>query len=376
MQKMGVGIVGYGFIGKVHALAHLSLPVMYDPMPVYTNLIGVCAPSKETRDKAVREAGFPIAVSNYHELLERDDIQIIHCCTPNDLHHAMVLDAIKAGKHVYCDKPLALDAAQAEEMAAASRDSSAVCRMTFNYRFVPAVMRAKELILSGFLGTVIQFRIAYLHSGYVDPERPFTWRMDKARSGGGAIMDLGTHAYDLLRYLIGDAEAIHASLRTIVTERHDRMSGKMRNVDVDDLAIVQLEMGSGAVGVLEVSRMATGKQDELRFEIHGDKGAIEFNLMDPNWLAAYENRSPETALGGQKGPQSIECMSRYPAPYSLGVTKNSVGWIQFHIHCLYSFLSAIAGGADDCATFDDGLAAQMFVAACQQSAKDKVWVEL
>lgn len=371
--ELGIGIVGYGFIGKVHALAHRALPFMYDPLPARTRLVGVCTATEASRRKAVEQAGFDFSTTDWRELIDRDDIQVIHCCTPNDAHRDLLLAALAAGKHVYCDKPLTRTAEEAEEVAAAARECGVVHRMTFNYRYVPATMRAKELVDEGFLGDVYQFRCAYLHAGYTDPNRPYSWRLSFARSGGGAIMDLGAHAVDLMRWLLGEFAEVRAELRTCIAERPDPKTGGRARVDVDDIAVVQARMESGAIGVLEASRLATGVQDELRFEIHGSRGALAFNLMDPNWLTVYDNTRPEASLGGSRGPQRIESTTRYPKPYALGATKNTVGWPQFHIHCLYDFVESVANGEMRGPSFEDGVATQRVIAACQYSAETGGW---
>ncbi len=367
-MQLGIGIVGYGFIGKVHTFAHRSLPLFYDPLPAKTRLIGVCTATEASGLKAQEQAGFEFATRDYQDLLARDDIQVIHCCTPNDAHHTLLLDALKAGKHIYCDKPLTRTLAEAVEVAALARATSKVHRMTFNYRFVPAILRAKELVDEGFLGQVYQFRAAYLHAGYVDPNRPLSWRLQMARSGGGALMDLGAHVFDLVRFLLGEFSEVQARLETFIPQRPDPKTGAMSLVDVDDLAIVQARMASGAIGVIEASRLATGTQDDLRLEIHGSRGAIAFHLMDPNWLSVYDNTHPEEALGGTRGFQKIECVARYPNPYAFGATKNPIGWPQFHVHCLFDFIDSIANDCLGGPSFEDGLAAQKLVHACQQSA--------
>ncbi len=376
MQELGIGVVGYGFIGKVHTWAHTCLPFFYDPLPARTRLVGVCTATPESGAKAREQAGFAFATTDPAALLARDDIDVIHCCSPNDAHESLLLTAIAAGKHIYCDKPLTRTLAEAIRVADAARAAGdgRVRRMTFNYRFVPATMRAKELIDAGFLGEVFHFRAAYLHAGYIDPRRPRTWRTDMARSGGGAIMDLGVHAADLMRWLLGDYAAVHAQMQTRIATRPDPKTGEPKPVDVDDIAVVQARMASGAIGVVEASRLATGVQDELRFEIHGSRGMIAFNLMEPNYLTVYDATVPEAPLGGSRGQQRIECVARYPKPYALGATKNPIGWPQLHVHCLYDFIAAVAGTIPDTGpTFDDGLAAQRFVDACQRSAATQSW---
>ena len=372
--QFGVGIVGYGFIGKVHAFAHRSLPLFYDPLPARTRLVGVCTATEASGNKAVEQAGFAFATTNYEDLLARDDIQLIHCCTPNDAHRDLLLAALRAGKHVYCDKPLTRTLAEAEEVAGAARLSNVVNRMTFNYRFVPAILRAKELVDDGFLGDVYQFRAAYLHAGYLDPQRPRTWRLQMARSGGGALMDLGAHVFDLVRHLVGEIAEVNARLHTFIPRRPDPSTGAPAPVDVDDVAVVQVRTARGALGVIEASRLATGVQDELRIEIHGSRGALAFNLMDPHWLTVYDATRPEAPLGGTRGPQRIECVARFPKPYALGATKNAVGWPQFHVHCLFDFVDSVARGQLGGPSFEDGLAAQRLVDACQRSDAARAWV--
>lgn len=377
-------MIGYGFIGKVHAHAHHSLPLFYDPLPAKTRLVGVCTATEASGDKAMEQAGFAFATTDYRDLIAREDIDIIHICTPNAAHRDAILAALEAEKHIYCDKPLAMNVAEAEEIVRAAESAGGVHQMTFNYRFVPAIMRARQLVEAGFLGELYTFRAAYLHAGYIDPARPFSWRLDMARSGGGAIADLGAHVIDLLRFLTADAgevprageiTEIQANLQTVIKERKDPKTGAMRPVEVDDMAFAMCEMEGGAVGTLEASRLATGVQDEIRLELHGSKGGIRFNLMEPNWLYAYDASAPEAALGGERGYKQIECATRYPKPYALGATKNPVGWLNFHIHSLFDFVNNVAACDEGrplsplSPTFDDGLATQRIISACQESAR-------
>lgn len=383
-------MAGYGFIGKVHCHAHLSIPLLYDPLPCRTKLVGVCTATEASGEKAKTQAGFEFDTRRYDDLLSRADIHIIHICTPNDCHFEMVRDALKAGKHIYCDKPLALNGQQAQELADLAKSSSVWHQMTFNYRFVPSIMRAREMTQSGFLGDLLSFRAAYLHAGYVDPNRPFSWRTDFSRSGGGAISDLGAHVIDLLRFTIGpgtnvgrggEFSSVSALLQTLITQRKDTKTGSLRTVDVDDIAMAHCKLTGDAAGTLEVSRLATGVQDELRLELHGTKGGLRFNLMEANWLDAYDNTLPESPLGGDRGFRRIESVTRYPKPYSLGATKNTVGWLNFHIASLFDFLSNVTSYQNGSTpspispTFQDGLAAQNVISACQKSSsQDGAWV--
>ncbi|UCH33628.1 MAG: Gfo/Idh/MocA family oxidoreductase [Armatimonadota bacterium] len=374
-QVLGVGMVGYGFMGKVHTYAYRTLSIFYDPVPVAARLVGVCTSSPSTCDRAMRQGGYEMCTDDYRGLLERDDIDIIHCCTPNDTHRDVVVAAIEAGKHVYCDKPLARDVAEAEAICAAAREGKRTYQMAFNYRFVPALMRAKELIGEGFLGEPLCFRAVYLHAGYVDPERPMSWRLDAARSGGGALLDLGSHIIDLVRHLLGDFREVRAMTRIFTSRRPvSKGSADTAPVEVDDSVWMQAELACGAVGTLEASRVSTGASDEIRLEIHGRLGAIAFNLMDPNWLYVYDNRLPEEPLGGMRGFTRIESVQRYPAPASLAVPKNTVGWLRFHVASIHSFLENVAAGRAGCPSLEDGLAVQRVMDAAYRSASGSDWV--
>jgi len=373
---LGVGMVGYGFMGKVHTYAYRTLSIFYDPVPVETKLVGVSTSSPATAERAMRQGGYEFGTDDYRRLLERDDIHIIHCCTPNDMHREMVTAAIAAGKHVYCDKPLARNLAEAEDIAAAARAGRRTYQMAFNYRFVPALMRARELMRDGFVGEPLCFRAAYLHAGYVDPARPMSWRLDAERSGGGALLDLGSHIIDLVRHLLGEFRRVRAVTHIFTPRRPvSKEAVETAPVEVDDAVWMQVEMACGARGTLEASRVSTGASDEIRLEIHGRLGAIAFNLMDPNWLHAYDNRLSEEPLGGMRGFTRIESVQRYPAPAALPVPKNTVGWLRFHVASIHSFLENVAAGRSGNPSLDEGLIAQRVMDAAYRSASEGGWVE-
>lgn len=375
MSEIGIGIVGYGFIGRVHAASYQAVPWLYPGAP-RPKLVAVSTASPASAAKAQAEAGFPVATTDFRELLRRDDIQAISCCTPNDAHREVLLAAIEAGKHIYCDKPLALNLAQAEEVAAAAKRGSGVYQMTFQYRFVPALMRARQLVREGFLGQPFSFHAAYLHSGYVDPKRPMSWRLEVDRSGGGAVVDLGAHAIDLVRYLLGEFSSVSALQRTFVKERPT--GDGLAPVRVDDITMAQAELANGAVGTLEFSRLATGAEDELRLEMRGSKGALAFNLMEPNWLLAYDARRQDEPIGGERGWTRIATVGRYPEKGALPGPKFGQGWLRFHMASAHDFLTNVDRGSlgDSSASFDDGVAVQRVIEALQHSAADGRWTEV
>jgi len=367
-------MVGFGFIGKVHAHAYRSIPLFYDPAPVTTRLVGVCTSRAETAAKGVAQAGFEFGTTHFDELLARDDIHIIDVATPNHLHRPQIIAALEVGKHVYCDKPLTVTLDDARAIAAAARARPSLSHgMALQLRFVPATMRARQLIGDGFLGRVYHFRAAYLHAGYSDPSRPMSWRLS-TEAGGGALSDLGSHIIDLVRYLLGDVETVRGTTEIFVPERPlPGRPDERAPVEVDDYVCLQARMAGGALGFVEASRFATGTQDQAEFVIYGEQGALRFDLMDPNWLYAYDCRDAAGDLGGMRGFRQIECVQRYPAPSALPAPKLSVGWIRFHMHAVFDFLSAIAEGRLGACSLYDGAATQAISDAVLRSADSGAW---
>lgn len=376
-MEIGIGLVGFGFIGKVHTYGYRTLKLFYDPAPVTPRLIGVCTSRPETAVRAAEIGEFLYGTTNLTDLLEDERIQIIDIATPNHLHHEQIVQAAAAGKHIYCDKPLTTSLASAKDIARCLQAHPYVLHgMTFHVRFIPATMRARQLIQEGFLGRVFHFRAAYYHAGYADPRRPISWRLSK-EAGGGALSDLGSHIIDLMRYLLGEYVAVRASMETFITQRPAAAgASELKPVEVDDYVALEARLANGARGFLEASRFATGSQDNLEFVIFGEKGALRFNMMDPNFLYAYDATCPEADLGGRRGWTQIECVQRYPKPSVLPSPKLPIGWMRFHVHCLYDFLQAIAEGRLGAATIYDGVRTQAVDEAVRQSAVTGNWADV
>jgi predicted dehydrogenase len=371
-----IGLVGYGSIGKMHTLAYRMLPMIYDPMPADIQLVGVATATEASMRKAVAQGGFVFGTTDWRELVARDDIDVIDCCTPNHLHRDILLAALAAGKHVYCDKPLAKTLDEAREIVTAAHQSKVKHQMTFQYRFIPAMMRAQQLVEEGFLGRVFSFRTQYLHAGYIDPQRPFSWRLDVTKGGGGAMVDLASHALDLVRFLLGDFESVNAFTETFIRERPVPGEDRMAKVEVDDLVLMMARMENGSIGTVEASRLATGTNDELRLEIHGQLGALRFNLMDPNWLYVYDAREASDPIGGDRGFKAIETVQRYPAPAVLPGPKFSLGWTRLHAASQYAFIRNVVEDLPPSPNFVDGLRVQEVMEAGYLSAREGRWVDL
>lgn len=374
--ELGVGIIGYGFMGKIHSYAYRSLPFLYEPAPARIRFAAVCTAHEDSARKAAEQGGFESWTTDYRALIDNPAVQVVHVCTPNAAHRDACVAALQAGKHVYCDKPLARDVAEAEAIVAAADAAPGVRhQMALQYRFLPATLRAKQLMQEGFVGRLFSYRAAYLHAGYVEASRPMSWRLDAEVSGGGALHDLGSHVIDLMQHLAGGIRRVSACSKTFATERPTRDGGRAK-VEVDDLTLVQAELDAGGLGTIESSRVATGANDELRFEIHGDQGALRFNLMDPNWLHAYDHRDSTGPYGGDRGFKAIEAVQRYPAPAVLPGPKLSVGWTRAHIACLHNFVSCVVEDRPASPSLADGLAVQRTMAAAQESARSGRWIDV
>jgi len=379
MKEIKVGIVGFGFMGRAHTYGYKTLPLYYRDLPFKITLRAVADPVPGVAARAAEELGFTYATQNPGDVFADPEIDIVDICTPNIYHKEGIIRALAAGKHVYCDKPLGMNPEEAREMAVQAARARGVSQMTLQYRFVPAIRRARQLIESGFLGRPVQFRAAYLHSGYIDPQRPFSWRLDRARSGGGAVMDLGVHAIDLVRLLLGEFRTVSCLQRTFIRQRPRPEGDAQATVDVDDVTLAQAELANGAVGTLEFSRLATGAEDELRLELYGEKGGLRFSLMEPDWLYAYDARGSDQPLGGSRGWQQLAVLGRYPEKGALPGAKCTQGWTRFHIASAYDLLSNVVRGelGSYSPSFGDGLAAQAVVAALQRSADAQgAWTEV
>jgi predicted dehydrogenase len=374
MDALGVGLMGYGMIGRVHALGYRELPLLYPRQLPPVRLSAVCTSHPATAQAAAAEAGGAAWCTDISALVARQDVHVVDCTLPNYLHRPALLAALRAGKPVYCEKPLALNDAEARELAAAARTAGVPVGLGFNYRFVPAIMRARQLIHDGALGEVYTFRAQYLHSGYQDPDRPMSWRLRKDQAGGGASMDLGSHVVDLIRYLLGEFQSVYARLHTFVTERPVRRDAAQKEaVTVDDAAWLQIRLESGAVGTMETSRFATGMVDDLRLEVHGRRGALRFSLMDGNWLYWYDATRKADPLGGERGWSRLETLQHYPGA-AAPPPRAILGWTRTHAESQYAFLRAVVTGEAPHPDIVDGLRAQMVLGAAYASAQSGAWV--
>jgi predicted dehydrogenase len=370
MKPLGIGMIGFGFMGKTHTYCYRNLPLFFDPMPAELKLVSVATSCEETACKAALQGGFESWTCDWRELMEREEVDIIDICSPNRLHAEQLVAAMKAGKHIYCDKPLVVTDEDAAKVAEAMQGWTGLGQVTFHNRFFPATMRAKQLVEEGFLGEITGFRGAYLHSGSLDPQRPMGWKQVKAE-GGGVLQDLGSHILDLVTWLVGPVSEVMAATHILYPERV--WQGGKVTVEAEDNAVALCRLASGTIGTIETSKVAAGAEDELRFEIHGTKGALRFNLMDPSWLEAYDMRDAETPLGGMRGWKRVAAVQRYEKPAGFPTPKATPGWLRAHMQSIYTFVNSVATSTQAEPSLARGLEIQHTLAVMEHSAKTSAW---
>lgn len=376
MKKLGIGLVGYGGIGRVHAMAYRDIGFHYGLPADQFQILGVATSRMETAGAAAEEIGCPMATTDFRDLIRDPRIHVIDCCTPNRFHREVVLAAAEAGKAIYCEKPLAMDAAEAEAMASAVERAGVPSQMTFHFRFFPSIMRAKEIMDSGSLGRIFSFRCRYFRSSYIDPLKPLSWRLQKKMSGGGALFDLGSHGLDLLYHLLGAFREVNANMETLIPMRPlSPGSNEMGRVDVDDYAVLNLRTGDGTPGLLETSRMGTGATNDLVLEIWGEKGALRWSLEHSDYLEFLDLRGSEGAMGSNQGFRRVECTGRYEGQKAPDASQ-SPGFVRAHAECQYRFLRCVSEGTPASPNLSDGLHIQRVMEAALRSSDQKRWVKL
>lgn len=370
MDSIGIGLIGYGGIGRVHAMAWRSLPFHYG-LPWETfRLAGVATTRVQTAQAAAAEIGCPFWTDDYRALLARDDIHVIDLCVPNNRHAEIVEAAAAAGKHVYCEKPLAKNVAEGLRMVEAVEAAGVNHQMTFNFRFFPAVLRARQLVEEGFLGRIFSFRGRYYRSSYIDPAKPISWRQQEQVAGGGALFDIGSHILDALYAILGDFGEVRATLETLIRERPAADDAAARvAVDVDDLALLTLRLADGTLGTVEASRMGTGLMNDMGFEIFGELGALRFSAQDPSWLEVYDVRDAAAPIGGMRGFRKVETMVRYPGQKAPDGSM-APDFVRSHAECQYQFIQAVREGRQARPSLRDGLHIQAVMEAAKRSSDE------
>jgi predicted dehydrogenase len=373
-EPLTIGMLGYRFMGRAHSNAIARLPMFFPDAPDVERhtLIGR---DEEALAEAADQFGFAHTATDWEAVV--GEVDVFYNLGPNHLHAEPSIAALEAGTPVLCEKPLAPTLDAAERMRDAAAEAGVPSGCAFNYRFLPAIQYAKQLIANGDLGTIQQVRGRYLQDWLVDPEAPWAWRMDAELAGSGALGDLGAHTVDLAGFLVGDRvgeiKRISGQLRTFVEERpvYDDTGNveEYRPVTVDDAYTAQAEFATGAVGSFEASRVATGHKNDHTIEIHGTEGSLKFSLERLNELELLtaESRGYETILVTDESDPYIDHW--WPPGHT-------IGWEHSFVHENYEFLSAVADGSAFSPSFDDAYEVQVVLDAIERADATGQWVDV
>lgn len=368
-EPLPVGMLGYSFMGRAHSNALARLPMFFPDAPAVERDVLV-GRDEEALAKATDRLGFARYATDWEDVVE--EVDVFYNLGPNAIHAEPSIAALDAGTAVFCEKPLAHTLADAKRMRDTARDADATAGIAFNYRFIPAVQYAKQLIEEGELGEIHHVRGRYLQDWLTDPEAPWEWRLDEEVAGSGALGDLGAHMLDLVHFLagerIGDVERLSGHLETFVEERPLPDTDEIRSVTVDDAYTAQATFESGAMGTYEASRYATGHKNDHAIEISGSAGSLRFTIERLNELEykGTDDRGFQTIM--VTDPKDPYVDRWWPEGHVLG-------WEHTFVHENYEFLSAVLDERSHEPSFADGYRVQELLAAIQASDERGEWVD-
>ncbi len=392
MKEVRVALVGYGFIGRCHTVAYRQVPFYYPDIEARPVMTVLCDANEAQLEAAKEQPSWQEYETDYERVLARDDIDLIDLCVPNNVHVPMAIQAAEAGKHVISEKPLALSLAEARQALAAVRKAGVIHMICHNYRRVPAIALAKQMIEEGTLGTIYHWRATYLQDWLLDPTAPLVWRCKKEIAGSGAMGDLMAHSIDLALWLVGDIERVVCDMETFVKQRPllsasgtdvglgtQAAEEQMGDVTVDDGAIALARFANGTMGTFEATRFAPGRRNFNVFEINGSKGSVRFNLERMNELEYYNVDDP----GGRQGFEAI--LVTEPCHPHMGLADGMfrfwppghiIGYEHSFINTMAAMVNGIATGENPRPSFEDAVKVQAVLEACEQAAQSKAWVEV
>jgi predicted dehydrogenase len=381
-QPLSVGLIGYAFMGAAHSQAWRTAPRFFD-LPLDPQQTVLCGRTSPATQEAADRLGWTEWTNDWREVVERDDIDLVDICTPGDTHAEIAVAALRAGKHVLCEKPLANTVPEAEEMTreAQTAQSGGVRSMCgFNYRRVPALALARNLVADGRIGVIRHIRAQYLQDWIVDPQFPLVWRLEKNKAGSGALGDIGAHIIDLAQYLTGQRlTGVSATTETFVRQRplpeaSAGLAAKSSDatasgeVTVDDAAVFFGRTDGGAVATFEATRFATGRKNAMRIELNGSTGSLAFDFESMNELQFYD-ATLETPEAGFRRILATE--PEHPYVSAWWPPGHGLGYEHTFVHEVVDLVRDIADGRDPTPSFTDGLNVQRVLEAVERSAADE-----
>lgn len=356
IPEINIGIIGYGFMGKAHSIGYLKMPYIFWPPPAIPKLLKICGRNEEKVAEEAKRYGYLEYCTDWKEIIEDDRINIVVNLTPHNMHAEICIEAANKGKNVVCEKPLAVNAREAKDMLKAVKKSGVKHLCNFNYRMMPALALAKELINEGKLGKIYHFRAVYLQEWLVDPNFPLTWAVKKDQSGSGAIGGIGSHIIDIARWLCGEPKSVMSIAKTFIKKRPLPDAPEKKGlVDVDDAFASTVEFENGAIGTLEASRFCLGRKNGQRVEVNGELGSLYFDLEDLNYLYVYfKDEDLKNTIGFHKINVTEQEHPYYSNWWPHG---HIIGWGDTFVHTAYNMIDSVINGNSlepMTATFEDG----------------------
>ncbi len=386
MRKINIALIGYKFMGKAHSQGLMDCPFFFKTgiEPVRKVIVGRHeAPLRQ----AAENFGWEEYSTDWHEVVRRPDIDVVDIASPPNTHAEIAIEAARAGKHVFCEKPFTVSLAEAEKALDAVTKAGVKHMLGFNYRRVPAVALARNLIESGRLGRIYHWRAVYLQDWIMDPQFPRIWKLDKKVAGSGAHHELNSHLVDLALYLVGRITRVSGMDQTFITERPapaetetlstmltaEKTSSVMEPVDVDDATLFLARFANGAIGTFEATRFAAGRRNHNRIEVNGAKGSIVFDLEDMNRLQYYNADDPSDVPGFRSIQATEGC---HPYIDHWWPPGHSIGYQNTFVNQFADFFRAIAEDSKPEPGFEAGLENQRVLDAVTRSIETDRWVDL
>lgn len=378
-KNLNIGIIGYNFMGKAHSNAWKKVSKFFDTSaePI---LKVACGRNLENVTNFANTWGWEEVETDWKKLIDRPDIDIIDVALPPHLHYEIAIAAANAGKHIFCEKPIAMNLEQAMDMCQKSEEANVVNYLNHNYRRVPAISLAKQLIDNGTIGDIYHWRCAYQQDWITSPDFPLTWQLQTEYAKAGPHWDLNSHCVDLAHFLVGDIADVTSITKNFITERPLAKKGgtgslkaevgstEMGKVTVEDAALMMVNFNNGAIGTFEATRFANGRKNKLSFEIYGNKGSLTFNLERLNELQYYSQEDKD----GLKGFRTISVTEdSHPYVNHWWPAGHIIGYEHTFVHAASDFIEAVVNNTNIAPNFKDGVAIIKVLEAGLQSSIEK-----
>jgi len=375
MKQLRIGLIGYGFMGRAHSNAYRKVNNFFD-LEYQPVLKAICARNADNAAAFARKWGYESVQTDWRQLIERDDIDAIDICTPNNSHAEIAIAAAKAGKMILCEKPLSMDGPEGMKMVKAVEKAKVPNMVWYNYRRVPAVTLAKRLIEEGRLGKIFHYRAKFLQDWTISPELPQggagLWRLDVKAAGSGVTGDLLAHCIDTAVWLNGRMESVTAMTETFIKQRKHTLTGKTQKVGIDDACAFLARFKNGSLATFESTRYARGHKALYTFEINGEHASIFWDLHDLHRLQYFDHKD-EGKLRGWRSIHVTDHGGEHPYMDKWWVPGLQIGYEHSFIHQVADFLDGLAKGKPAGPTFRDALETQYVCDAVLKSAKTQKW---